>query len=48
MEITAHKRAEAAQRTSEVRYHMIFDGAAVSLWEEDFSGVFTLLEELKA
>jgi signal transduction histidine kinase len=48
MEIISRKEAEAALRTSEARYQTIFDGAAVSLWEEDFSDVFTLLEELKA
>jgi signal transduction histidine kinase len=47
MDTTNHKRAEVALGTSEARYHTIFAGAAVSLWEEGFSHVFTLLEELK-
>ena len=33
---------------SEARYRSIFEGARVALWEEDFSAVLTLLEDLRA
>ena len=38
----------ASLRQSEERYRAIFDGAAVSLWEEDFSGVKAAIDELRA
>ena len=47
-DITERTRAEEALRESERRYRRIFDTAAVSIWEEDFSGTRALLEELRA
>ncbi len=41
------RRAEKEQRESEERYHNIFDATAVSIIEEDFSAVYTAVEELK-
>jgi PAS domain S-box-containing protein len=32
---------------SEERYRMVFENSPVSIWEEDFSGVKTILEELR-
>ena len=47
-DITDRKRAEEALRTSEARYRTIFETAAVSLWEEDFSGVKAAIDQLQA
>ncbi len=47
-DITERKLAEESLRMSEARYHNIFNAAPVSLWEEDFSQVKALLDELKA
>ena len=46
-DITERKRAEAKLRESEKRYRHIFQTAGVSIWEEDFSRVKTLIDELK-
>ena len=42
------EESEAALRESEARYRAIFDGAAVSLWEEDFSGIYAAVQELRS
>ena len=42
------KRVEENLRRSEARYATIFNTAAVSIWEEDFSGIKSALDELKA
>jgi PAS domain S-box-containing protein len=42
------KQLEAELRDRERRYREIFDAAAVSIWEEDFSAVKTAIEELTA
>jgi signal transduction histidine kinase/sensor domain CHASE-containing protein len=34
-------------RESEERYRMVFENSPVSIWEEDFSGVKTLLDDLR-
>ncbi len=41
-------QAERRAEESEARYRAIFEGARVALWEEDFSAVLTLLEDLRA
>ena len=41
-------RLHAAVRESEARLRGIFEGASVSIWEEDFSGAVELLETLRA
>ncbi len=47
-DITERKKVEKELQESEHRYRTIFDSVMVSLWEEDYSGVFTMLEDLKA
>lgn len=47
-DITERKRAEAELRQSEQRYRILFDGAPISLWEEDFSAIKTYLSQLRA
>ncbi len=42
------RQAEEALRASEQRYRSIFEGAAISIWEEDFSQLKAALEALKA
>ena len=44
----ARKQAEDALLRSEKRYQHMFDTTTVSIWEEDYSGVKTALDELKA
>ena len=48
LDITERKRAEVVLRESERRYRNIFQTAGVSIWEEDFSQVKAVIEELKA
>ena len=47
-DVTQHKRADAALRQTEKRYYNIFEGAAVSIWEQDFSEVKAAIDDLKA
>ena len=47
-DVTQHKRADAALRQTEKRYYNIFEGAAVSIWEQDFSEVKAAIDGLKA
>jgi diguanylate cyclase (GGDEF)-like protein/PAS domain S-box-containing protein len=46
-ELSERKRVEAELRESEQRYCGIFEDSPISLWEEDFSDVKTIIEALK-
>ncbi|GAB4482552.1 MAG: hypothetical protein Kow0088_25510 [Anaerolineales bacterium] len=46
-DLRKRKEIEKALRESEARYRTIFETAAVSIWEEDFSVVKTAIEELR-
>ncbi len=43
-----HSESEAMLRASEARHRHIFEAAGTGLWEEDFSGVWEMLDELRA
>jgi PAS domain S-box-containing protein len=47
-DITERKKVEEKLKNSEYRYRTIFDAAAVSIWEEDFTQVKAAIDELKA
>jgi len=42
------RRAETALRAEEQRYRFIFESVGVSLWEEDFTGVKALIDQMTA
>jgi PAS domain S-box-containing protein len=47
-DITERKEAQDGLKESEHRYRSIFEAAAVSIWEEDFTQVKEAVDELKA
>lgn len=44
----ARQHSQRALRESEIRYRTLFEEAAISLWEEDLSGVKRYIETLRA
>jgi PAS domain S-box-containing protein len=47
VDITDRRRVEDRIQESEARYRGIFEGVRVALWEEDFSGIMALLDDLR-
>ncbi|HSK09354.1 MAG TPA: PAS domain S-box protein [Vicinamibacterales bacterium] len=47
-DVTAARSAEAQLRQSEARYRSLFDDSAISLWEEDFTGIKRHIDRLRA
>ncbi|WP_119304417.1 PAS domain-containing sensor histidine kinase [Dongia deserti] len=47
VDVTDWRLTEQRLADSESRYHGIFEGARVALWEEDFSDVLALLDDLR-
>ena len=47
VDITDRRQAEQRIQRDEARYRGIFENARVALWEEDFSAVMALLEDLR-
>jgi PAS domain S-box-containing protein len=45
---TEQKQTEAALRRSEMRYRTLFDDVPIALWEEDFSQIKAIIDELRA
>jgi diguanylate cyclase (GGDEF)-like protein/PAS domain S-box-containing protein len=46
IDVTERRRAEEALERSEQRYRSLFDAAPISLWEEDWSEVKKIVDEL--
>ena len=47
-DITARREAELARQASAAHFHGLFEDSPISLWEEDFSGVKSRLDGLRA
>jgi PAS domain S-box-containing protein len=47
VDVTERRQTEQRLNKSDARYRGIFEGLRVALWEEDFSGVLALLDELR-
>ncbi len=47
VDITERRRAHAALQASESRFRGLFEDSPVSLWEEDFSGVKRIVDEIR-
>ncbi len=47
MELDLLREAEAAASGSEARFRSLFDSSPLSLWEEDFSGLIPIFNEVK-
>jgi diguanylate cyclase (GGDEF)-like protein/PAS domain S-box-containing protein len=48
IDVTNRRRAEEALEQSEQRYRSLFEAAPISLWEEDWSDVKKLIDELRS
>ena len=46
-DVTEQKDAETALRQSEARFRDLFDSAPISMWEEDWTGLKTLIDDLR-
>jgi PAS domain-containing protein len=46
-ELEARQRADATIRESEARYRELFEGSPISIWDEDWSAVKAMIDELR-
>lgn len=45
-DVTERRKIEAALRQSEVRYKRLFNASPISIWEEDFSKIYSYIQSL--